>query len=155
MQSGHYYGTKINKKSGRDEEVIRSRGVDKGSISRDSVERVMLENPERNRILRAQLTRFYGAGIALGRNNPDIWCRWLTEDKNLSLFPTGKRVHLMCDDCESDDGLTPNVWHTTVCPVSEAGYLSNEFPVAWINPNPEMSELEEMRLHEKDYEMIE
>lgn len=148
VQSGHYYGTKDD-----GSEIVRSRGVDKGSISRAAVERVMLDNPERDRILRAQLTRFYGAGIALGRNNPDIWCRWLTEDKNLSLFPTGKRVHLMCDECESDDGLTPNVWHTTVCPISEAGYLSCEFPVAWINPNPEMSELEELRLQEKDYDV--
>lgn len=148
VQSGHYYGTKDD-----GTEVVRCRGVDRGSISRDLVERTMLGNPERSRILRASLTRFYGAGIALARNNPDVWCRWITEDKNLALLPTGKRVHLTCDECESDDGLTPNVWHTTVCPVSEDGYLSHEFPVAWINPNPEMSELEELRLQEKDYEV--
>lgn len=152
VQSGHYYGTKINK-HGKPESVIRCRGIDRGSISRDLVERTMLERPERDRFLRAQLTRFYGAGIALGRNNPDIWCRWVTEDKNLSLFPTGKRVHIMCDECESDNGLTPDVWHTTVCPVSKEGYMSHEFPVAWINPNPEMTELDELRLTEKDYEL--
>lgn len=136
VQSGHYYGTLADGK-----EVIRCRGVDKGFIDRDAVERE-LNAPIEYRYLEAQLTRFYGAGIALARGVKDYWCKWITEPKTLSLFPTGKRVHIHCDKC-TEEPFQLGVWHTTVCPI--LGGPSFEYPVAWINPDPNMTELEEMR----------
>ena len=136
VQSGHYYGTLADGK-----EVIRCRGVDKGFIDRDAVERE-LNQPTEYRYLEAQLTRFYGAGIALARGVKDYWCKWITEPKVLKLFPTGKRVHLHCPAC-TDEPFQLGVWHETICPIP--GGQSYEYPVAWINPNADMNELEEMR----------
>jgi len=144
VQSGHYYGTKTN-----GEEVVKCRGIDRGFVSRKQVED-LLTLPEDRRILPASLTRFYGAGVALARGLADYWCRWMVEPKNLSLYPTGKRVHMGCDACDGE-GLTVGVWHTTVCPVT--GGVSVEYPVEWINPNPNMTELSDLRRSEVDFDV--
>lgn len=147
LQSGHYYGTKIGK-GGKLEEVAKCRGIDRGEVTREQVESI-LARPEPERILPASLTRFYGAGVALVRGLDEYWCKWRTEPKNLSLYPTGKRIHVGCEACEGDS-LALGVWHTTICPVS--GGVSHEYPVEWINPNPLMIELTEMRRSEVDYD---
>jgi hypothetical protein len=152
VQSGHYYGTltKGKKVNGKiQKEVVKCRGIDKGQVTRRQVED-LLALPESQRILPAQLTRFYGAGVALMRNLENWWCRWKTEPKKLSLYPTGKRIHIGCDACNSE-GLTLNVWHTTVCPVT--GGVSHEYPVEWINPNPMMTEISDVRRSEVDYDI--
>lgn len=144
VQSGHYYGTKTN-----GEPVVKCRGVDKGFISRAAVER-QLQNPEHLRVLPASLTRFYGVGIALARGLADYWCKWITEPKQLRLMPTGKRVHGACAECDgqsSNSTFKMGVWHSTLCPVF--GGVSSEYPVEWINPNPEMTELSEFRESEQ------
>lgn len=143
VQSGHYYGTKSDGK-----EVVKCRGIDRGFISRQAVEKA-LTKPETTRYLDAQLTRFYGAGISLVRGLDKYWCKWITEPKRLALMPTGKRLHGGCD-CHSLNALETNIWHKTYCPVP--GGQSHEYPVEWINPNPEMSELTELREAETDYE---
>lgn len=146
VQSGHYYGTTLDKR-GNPSEVVKCRGIDKGFISRRAVER-KLRLPESDRVLDAKLTRFYGAGIALARGLTKYWRKWLTEPKRMQLRPTGKRVHGNCW-CDTD-ALTLGKWHLTVCPV--AGGESHEYPVEWINPNPAMSELAEMRESESTYD---
>lgn len=136
VQSGHYYGDIEGVP------VIKCRGVDKGFIDRAAVED-RLTAPEDARYLPAALTRFYGAGIALARGLDKYWCRWLTEPKELALMPSGKRLHGACW-CGNDGGpLELGKLHGTFCPVWEA--VSSEYPVAWINPNPAMSELDELR----------
>lgn len=145
VQSGHYYGTELSK--GKRTEVVKCRGVDRGSITRKQVED-LLSLPESDRVLPAKLTRFYGAGIALARGLNKYWRKWLTEPKYLQLMPTGKRVHGACW-CNSA-GLVMGHWHNTVCPVY--GGVSHEYPVEWINPNPAMSELSELRESENFYE---
>lgn len=146
VQSGHYYGTELLK-GGKRKEVVKCRGVDKGSITRSMVED-RLSLPESERVLDAKLTRFYGAGIALARGLSKYWRKWLTEPKRLQLMPTGKRVHGACW-CNSV-GLVMGHWHNTICPV--IGGVSHEYPVEWINPNPDMSELSELRESENFYE---
>jgi hypothetical protein len=149
VQSGHYYGTKLDKGSAK--EIIKCRGIDKGFISRKAVEK-KLQLPEHERVLEASLTRFYGAGIALARGLDAFWCKWLTEPKKMQLRPTGKRIHGWCDACEGEPGgaLTVGKWHRTYCPV--AGGVSSEYPVDWINPDKNMTELTEMREGENFYD---
>jgi hypothetical protein len=142
VQSGHYYATTVGGK-----EVVKCRGIDRGFISRETVEN-RLTLPENQRTLKAQLTRFYGAGIALARGLDEYWRKWRTEPKMLQLMPSGKRIHGGCD-CDPDR-LEPNRWHATYCPIT--GGLSHEFPIAWINPDPDMSELAELRETEKEFE---
>lgn len=147
VQSGHYYGTKLND-DGTTEEVVKCRGIDKGFISRERVEG-QLANVESERTLDAELTRFYGAGIALARGfDKGLWRRWLTEPKRLNLMPTGKRVHAFC--CDHSAPLELGRWHQTVCPSS--GGVSHPYPVEWINPDENMTELSELRESEKFYE---
>jgi uncharacterized protein (DUF2384 family) len=136
VQSGHYYATKTDGES-----VIKCRGIDKGFISRKAVEDA-LRKPESERVLEAKLTRFYGAGIALARGLSQYWRKWLTEPKVMQLTPTGKRLHGNCV-CQPGEPLEFDYWHSTYCPI--AGGVSHEYPVEWINPNPEMSELSEFR----------
>jgi len=151
VQSGHYYGTLSDSPhNGKDvgKEVVKCRGIDRGFVSREQVEN-KLQLPESERILPAMLTRFYGAGVALARGLDKYWCRWITEPKNMSLFPTGKRIHTTCATCDGV-GLSTSDWHTTICPVT--GGVSHEFPVEWINPNPLMTELGDFRRMEVDFD---
>lgn len=143
VQSGHYYATKID-----GETVTKCRGIDRGFVSRANVE-TSLSKPAHERILEAQLTRFYGAGISLVRGLEKYWCKWITEPKHLTLMPTGKRIHAGCE-CDDTAGLERDKWHNTICPVY--GGESSAYPVEWINPDPHMTELTEMREAEHDYE---
>lgn len=160
VQSGHYYGTAIEK--GKRKEIVKCRGVDKGYIKRKSIEDALRRNSAEpcdecaqlgtkvgGQHYHASLTRFFGAGIALVRGLDNYWRRWLTEPKVLQLGPAGKRVHGSCW-CSSRDTLAMGVWHNTYCPV--LGGKSSEYPIAWINPDPDMTELEELREQEKYYE---
>lgn len=146
VQSGHYYADEADD-DGNVHAIVKCRGVDKGSITRADVQEI-LQSPGES-ILPAHLTRFIGAGQALMRGM-EHWCRWERQDKQLSLFPTGKRVHPYCDAC-LDDGRLGREWHSTLVPI--VGGRSHEFPIAWENPNPNMTQLEELRGLEPDYEL--
>lgn len=143
VQSGHYYGTKIED-DGTRTEVVKCRGIDKGNVTREDVENA-LERPLWERTIDAPLTRFYGAGIALARNDFELWRTWRTETKTLRLFPMSKREHgaCWCEGSEFENNARGVAWHNTYCPIF--GTPSHEYPVAWINPNPAMTELEEAR----------
>jgi hypothetical protein len=140
IQSGHYYATQVD-----GTEVAKFRGVDRGNMIRADVERSMTRKPPYN-YHEVTPIRFWGAGIALARNL-DLWCRWLPEPKKLDLQPSGKRHHGACL-CRTEH-LQRNRWHHTRCPVFTV--VSKPYPVEWINPDPAMVALEEMRDSEVDY----
>lgn len=137
VQSGHYYGTAWEKGEWR--EVQKSRGVDKGELNRMRTEQYFAL-PLFMRVQRAQLTRFVGAGIALAQSF-EKWRRWETTEKNLHLWPMGKRVPL--------PEIPGEEWGRTICPV--AGGMSSAYPVEWVNPDENMTELAERRESEYDY----
>ncbi|HWV46893.1 MAG TPA: hypothetical protein VN039_12890, partial [Nitrospira sp.] len=114
------------------EEVAKSRGVDRGELTRERVEEYF-HLPLGQRMLKAKLTRFVGIGIALSQSFAR-WRMWEVLTKELHLWPMGKRVPL-------ED--RPSGWSRTICPI--VGGMSHEYPVEWINANPEMSELVERR----------
>ena len=147
-QSGFYYATKSD-----GTEVARTRGVDRGYLTRESVEAALAAPAARDRQVSAPLTRFIGAGIALAQRW-ELWRRWETMTKTLSMEPTGKRVHAQCW-CMTVSGLDrtkfPDGLHNTMCPVI-AYTQSCEFPIVWENPNPDMTMLEELREMTEDYE---
>lgn len=154
VQSGLYFGTTHDGRA-----VTKTRGVDRGSLTRETVLEALQRPLARERYATASLTRFVGAGVALAQSWAR-WRRWETVTKNMVLEPTGKRVHMGCD-CMTvqygDDGKILNAgiqlerWHATICPVLNAAH-SSQFPVIWVNPDPNMRELEELRNVPNDWE---
>ena len=141
VQSGLYFGDTV--KGEKRDVTNKTRGIDRGRLSRANV----LDRLERidatERVATVDITRFVGAGIALHQNWEE-WARWKTTTKKIRLEPTGKRVHLSCQACDDSTGIALGEWHETICPFFNDAH-SSEFPIEWINPNPEMDELEERR----------
>jgi hypothetical protein len=144
VQSGVYFGTLTNGKK-----VDKTRGVDLGTLTRPQVLDKLSQQKADDRYVVAKLTRFVGAGVALSQSFAR-WQRWETIEKKMTLEPSGKRIHLECDACD-DNGIAFGRWHETMCPFLTDAH-SCEYPIGWINPNPRMSELEEMREAENVYE---
>lgn len=145
-QSGFYYATKTD-----GSEIARTRGVDRGYLTRETVESALAAPRVADRYVSAPLTRFVGAGIALAQDWGK-WRRWETMTKNLSMEPGGKRIHGGCWCMETPSRKRfPDGLHSTMCPI--VGFnQSCEFPIVWENPNPDMSMLEELREIPEDYE---
>lgn len=145
VQSGFYFG-----KTRKGIITSKTRGADRGQITKRRVEAV-LKKPIRERFLYFKLTRFFGLGVALMQNF-DLWHRWIAVEKRFAMYPDSKRV-LMCGyscPCGSTGPLAIGMWHETApAKIAENG-VSHEYPVAWINPDPEMKELEENRENEFD-----
>lgn len=135
VQSGHYYGTESSTK-----QVMKCRGIDRGNVSREDVERAMFTG---ERTLDAPLTRFMGIGISL-RQDMSLWRHWVTTTKTMHLYPLGKR-HPTPGDTPREHGM-----NRTWCPVH--GERSHPYPVEWINPDPNMIELAELREAVIEYE---
>lgn len=142
LQSGLYFGELVN-----GEQVNKTRGVDRGSLTRSECIAAMAAPMASDRFAEASLTRFVGAGIALSQSFKR-WRRWETMHKRIALTPQGKRVHLDCPACSPrNNGGTPitlDCWHETLCPFLNNAH-SCQFPVEWINPDPNMTELSELR----------
>lgn len=138
-QSGLYFA-----ETDKGAPVAKTRGVDRGSLTREMVESAMLQPLAADRYVQASLTRFIGAGLAL-QTKWATWRTWHTMPKTIDVEPNGKRVHRDCDMCASEGGsITPGVWHHTFAPFYD-NQFNYEFPIAWINPDPNMAELEELR----------
>lgn len=84
------------------------RGFDKGSLMRDGI----VECWQQGRDYKATLTRFVGLGSALMRNDFDsVWRTWSTDDRTLTLAPSGKRTkgrytcyaERLCDTMATDN----------------------------------------------------
>jgi hypothetical protein len=144
VQSGMYFGTLTDGTT-----VNKTRGVDRGTLTRAQVVEALQAENAKDRCVDAELTRFIGAGFALAQNF-DKWRRWETSPRRLSLEPQGKRAHYVCESC-GNYGLKMNVWHTTVCPFVTP-QTSCEFPIEWINPDPAMTMLSELREGVQDYD---
>ncbi len=145
VQSGFYFG-----KTKKGIVTSKTRGADRGQITKRRVENA-LKVPIMDRYLPFTLTRFYGLGVALAQDFSK-WCKWVKVEKLFALFPDSKRV-LMCGKgcpCGSVGPLVRNMWHETAPAQIAAGGISHEYPVAWINPDPEMDALEENRENEFD-----
>ena len=143
-QSGLYFGDHPNGKT-----TSKTRGVDRGELKREEVERAMLQPKAKLRKVPAKLTRFITAGIALSQNWTK-WRSWNVMTKGITCEPTGKRVHFfMRNNCKcfvpwltkGEYSLGP---HVTFCPFL-GNNVSHQFPVLWINPDPKMDKLAELR----------
>lgn len=143
VQSGLYFGES-------ESNIAKTRGVDRGMLTRREVLEKMETPNAADRYAEVQLTRFVGAGIALMQNF-DRWRRWVTSSKRLTLEPTGKRIHVSCPADKMGKGIALGRWHATICPVLTDAH-SAEFPIAWINPDPAMSQLDELRNEEHEWE---
>ncbi len=125
MQSGVYGWRDLD-----GTEHVKSRGVDRGYLTLPMIE----ESLSTHKPLPAPLTRFTQIGTAL-QQGIDKWCTWETVTKHLSPAPTGKRIHdMLCPQCITRD---PHGPHTTIVPYF-GERASCEYPVEWINPNPNM-----------------
>lgn len=137
LQSGFYFATTQNAK-----EVCKSRGFDPKSVSRSSCVDALRNGGS---ILAVQ-HRFVGMGIALQHISAwRNWRKWQDLEKNLTLAPTGKRVHPSCPQCNGVDSVALGVWHWTYCGIGQVMKHSSEFPIDWINPNSDMAILTELR----------
>ncbi len=128
---------------------IKSRGIDRGYLTLEMLEKGLTENEK----IPAPLTRFVMIGSAL-RNGIEHWTEWNTLTKHLNPGPSGKRLHddFDCETCKdvSGKGFAKGP-HKTYCP--HVGFnASKEFPIAWINPNPDMKELDDLRHEFNDFE---
>lgn len=135
IQSGIYFGDSDK------ETTEKSRGIDRGNARRETIESIVLSQPEENRTYPVTVTRFGQAGQALSQSFAQ-WCRWNSLTKNIYLGPSGKRVHIPCQHCDGTGILTPG-WHDTMCP--EPGGLSEKYSVEWQETEP--SFFVEMRRH--------
>ena len=153
VQSGVYFGTSNGAP------VVKTRGVDRGTITKEQVITALGEPVDRDRTVTAPLTRFIGAGIALSQSW-DKWRTWEVMPKTIQLCTSGKRMHGGCPKCENNGdkrgapkGFTLGVWHLSYCS-KLTELVSCEFPVEWINPDPVMYHLPELRKdgYERDYE---
>ena len=154
VQSGLYFARSMSGQV----RTAKTRGIDLGSLTLEDVLAGWANPIPTEQTATAALTRFNGAGIGL-RQSWSRWRRWETVPKVITLQPAGKRDHIaMPDFCRYCPGSGPKplrlgVWHETHLPILVKQH-SSEFPIAWINPDPEMTELEEMRQdrYESDYE---
>lgn len=153
-QSGTYFGT-----DGRGMDVVRTRGVDLGTVTLRHFEAGLRQARAADQIIEARLTRFMGAGISLAQDWAD-WCTWKTSPKHVTCGPseTSKRIHVGgCPACYTDreyragaEGIRLGVWHSTVCPDDGLYDGSYEYPIAWVHGKDYMPHLAELR--EQGYE---
>lgn len=149
LKSGFYYGTTVDGK-----EVEKSRGFNKGSLSREQVIQA-LNDPRNNRLVTTQ-TRFIGLGQAMNQDMTK-WRKWITSPREISVTLNGKRVDVLdSDDIRKDIG---DGWQET-----QEGYtdtvFSYRYPVLWesdsdsLSASPEGLEIDEFRLLQS-HEIIE
>lgn len=152
LQSGMYFGTlkkpKWNDRTKEwEDKVTKTRGVDRGELTLDKVLPFLSNRIAKERYAPAKLTRFIGAGLAL-MQGMHKWRTWDRMTKQVALEPMGKRIHH--PHCKHDSKnknkplITFNVWHETICPFMTFAE-SCEYPLMWLNPDPNMDAIEELR----------
>jgi hypothetical protein len=152
LQSGMYFGTlaepKWNERTkAYEDQVNKTRGVDCGELTLDHVLPYLANRSAKERYAPAKLSRFIGAGLAL-MQGMHKWRTWDRMTKQVALEPMGKRIHH--PHCKHDSKnkskplITFNVWHDTICPFMNDAE-SCEYPIMWLNPNPDMDAIEELR----------
>jgi hypothetical protein len=123
VQSGMYFGITED-----DEEVTKYRGLDRETLTRKKVldgwER-MQKNPKL-RTVQAPSTRFRTLGTSMVGARISDWRQWVTDKKDVSLVPTGKRVHAPW--CTQPWGRGTH--HETVC-IQPKDRVSHPYNVLW------------------------
>ena len=135
FQSGLYVGTLTD-----GTQVVKTRGIEASSLALDKLRHAFTHGEPVEGITR----RFVGMGVAL-QGRWDEWQQWQTRPRMMNLFPNGKRDHPGCHMDVGDELFSPGIWHKTMVPMGMISSMSCEFPVEWINPNPAMSVLVELR----------
>ena len=145
VQSGLYFADSA------EGPIAKTRGVDRGELTREQIMGQMNARYAVDRTAPARLTRFVGVGVAL-MQGWWRWRRWETITKNMTLEPTGKRIHIECESCDrnADRPMVLGKWHHTFCPMMNMAH-SLQFPIMWANPDPNMTELAEMRESENGW----
>ena len=140
-QSGLYVGSRDAK------DIVKSRGIDRGSVTRVEIESAM-EKKRSERYVTASLTRFVGAGLALHTDYSE-WRHWTTRPKLLTVEPaSGKRMHIDCPQCKNGM-LVKDVWHNTFCPFNKIEEPNYEYPVLWMHRNPTIEMLRSFASEER------
>lgn len=137
VQSGMYFATTMEGVS-----VVKTRGVDKqstdGKKSLSVGEVIQALDSMELPTVEATMTRFVGARLALAQDF-SRWRHWETMPKLLNLGPSGKRMRLPDATGNPAHGMI-----RSMVPFLDA-MESKEFPIEWINPDPMMNMLEELR----------
>lgn len=132
LQSGIYFANGVS----------RYRGIDAQSLTRDDILNAwsrMQSAKKPKTTITAPCTRFRTLGTSLAGERLETWRQWIKETKELSLIPTGKRVHI--DPlCAIDQGVNKRAcrWgvdaHHVTYPNTPSGgdYISKPYSVAWI-----------------------
>lgn len=131
LQSGIYFGKKD------DNELVRCRGIEAGSVTREQLLRAWERMSDGGRSTMAvRATRFRTLGTSLAGERMSTWRQWVQEMKTLSLVPNGKRVHV--DPlCAQDQGKRCR-WgkgeHHLTYPMGPHGgdHVSKPYSVVWI-----------------------
>lgn len=139
IQSGFYFATEPD-----GHEVIKSRGADPDSFTRQGIEDAFLKYST----YEARSSRFVTAGQAL-HQTWDYWRTWRTDPRKIDPFAVSKRVHhpecRLCLKNDVDlelitimgDGIRPELprgWHDTVCPLMDHWEEGNEYPMSFPYP---------------------
>lgn len=100
LKSGMYWATQEG------QEVEKSRGINKGSISRNDVILALSGDSDYPMVLNAEQTRFVTLGQALHQDFTK-WRRWITGPRFLAIGLNGKRIDSLADPHKDiRDGLT-------------------------------------------------
>ncbi len=134
LMSGYYFGTKIND-DGSTTEVEKSRGVNKGSVTRSDVIRALAE--ERGKISATQ-TRFITLGQALHQDWTK-WRQWITAPRNLDTMLNGKRTHALsfengCHDrADGWEETWPNTFMLDIDGAHTPEVMSKQYDIEWLD----------------------
>ena len=130
FMSGYYFATKAD-----GTQVEKSRGVNKGSVKRETVIRALREQTGK---IEAQQTRFITLGQAL-HQDWSKWTQWVTAPRYLDTMLNGKRIHALSFEhgChERADGWTetwPNTFMLDMEGIHTPSVMSKEYDVEWLN----------------------
>lgn len=139
LASGVYFAVKPDGTT-----VEKYRGMDKGQLSREKVlkgwekyerasEKSRLHSSVRT--VPADSTRFRTLGTSFQGSRAGDWRQWITETKNVSLMPTGKRIHHPF--CRAPWGRGT---HHETLPMAERGNMwSYPYNVLWVDTASKMA----------------
>lgn len=169
IQSGFYFATNPD-----GTELIKSRGADPDSFTRNGIESAFL----RNTSYKARSSRFVTAGQALYQTW-EYWRTWRTDPRKIDPFAVSKRMHhpdcRLCAEHGVDRELVgimdvtfPRGWHDTVCPLVDHMVAETEedrypksypYPVEWLETQDDeesnaMELVGEQRTLDYEYESL-
>lgn len=128
LMSGYYFGTLED-----GTEVEKSRGVNKGSITREIVKDALRNQTK----IPAEQTRFITLGQAL-HQDWGKWRQWITAPREMSTMINGKRIHAMSYDakgCHARGDGWAETWPNTMLEMENAytpEVMSKQYDIEWL-----------------------